>query len=198
MKYTAYIEILPLPPDVPTDTKQFIHEDTQLAYSPTTGKCYRLAFHSRNPDLKFAKWKLIKPGTLRKTYTQIWINGSMQLLHRIIGQHFMNDGKPLSDTDHVDHREHANGTHLQDILTNLRITNSRGNQANRKGGTSKFAGVYWNTQANKWQTKIQINNQVKHIGRFDSELEAAKAYIEAGEEHGFDMTIAREQYKRQK
>ena len=195
MTMQQYTETIPLPPDVPADIQQFTHEDVQLAYSPSTGKCYRLAFHPSSTDLQFAKWNLIKPGTHNGTYTQIGINGSMQRLHRIIAQHFMNDGSPLADTDYVDHRKHANGTHQQDILTNLRITNHRGNQANRKDGTSKFVGVNWHTQANKWQARIRINKQQKYLGRFDSELEAAKAYIKAGEEHGFDMTIARERFR---
>ena len=192
MTHPQCTEIPPLPSDAPTDTKHFIHDDVDLAYSPSTGKCYRLAFHSSNPDLKYAKWNLIKPGTLIRTYTQIWINGSTQKLHRIIAQHFMNDGKPLTDTDSIDHDKHANGTHAQDILTNLRITNSRGNGANRKVGTSEFAGVYWDIQRSKWRAQIRINKRLKYIGSFHSELEAAKAYIQTGEAQGYDMAIARE------
>ena len=186
MTIQQYTETIPLPPDVPLDIKHFTHEEVQLAYSPSTGKCYRL--------LK-TKWKLIKPGTQKGTYTIVRINGSMQQLHRVIAQHFMNGSKPLSSTDHVDHRQHADGTHVQDILTNLRITSNRGNQANQKGGSSKFAGVCWDTRTKKWRTQIKINKQRKYLGRFHSEIEATKAYIEAGEEHGFDMTIAHERFR---
>ena len=177
------IETIPLPSDVPDDVRRFTHEDVQLAYSPTTGKCYRLLT---------TKWKLITPGTLKKTYTVISINDSTQQLHRIIAQHFLNDGKPLSDTDHIDHRKHANGTHQQDALLNLRITSNRGNHANRKRGSSRFAGVSWSTEKNKWCARIRINNQDKFIGLFHSELEAAKVYIQTGEAQGYDMTVARQ------
>ena len=190
-----YIETIPLPSDAPTDVQQFTHEEVQLAYSASTGKCYRLAFHPSNPDLKYAQWNLIKPGTHKGVYAVIRINNSTQLLHRVIAQHFLNDGRPLNSTEYVDHRKHANGTHQQDRMDNLRITNVRGNQANQKGGTSKLAGVYWNTQQNKWHAQIIINKQKKHIGLFHSELEAARAYIETGEEHGFDMAIARERFR---
>lgn len=186
MTMQQYIETIPLPPDVPTDTEQFIHDDVQLAYSPSTGKCYRLLT---------TKWKLIKPGTDKGTYTRIGINGSNHQLHRIVAQHFMNEGKPLARSDFVDHEKHANGTHYQDRMDNLRITSNRGNQANQKNASSsKFVGVSWNTQDSKWRADIQINNQQKHLGRFDSELEAARAYIQTGEEHGFDMTIAHERF----
>ena len=195
MPMQQYTETIPLPSDVPADIKQFIHEDVQLAYSPTTGKCYRLGFNSQNPDLKFAKWRLIKPGTLDSTYTVIRISGSNHTLHRVIGQHFLNNGRPLTDTNYIDHREHANGTHQQDMLDNLRITSNRGNHGNRKDGTSKFSGVSWHTRTKKWRTQIVINKQPKDIGLFHSEIEAAKAYIQTGEKHGFDMTIARERFR---
>lgn len=195
MTIQQYTETVPLPSDAPTDLHHFTHEEVQLAYSASTGKCYRLAFNSQNLDLKFAKWKLIKPGTLRKTYTQIWINGSMQLLHRVIAQYFLNGSKPLSSTEQVDHHKHANGTHQQDILTNLRITNSRGNHGNRKRGSSRFAGVYWNIRDSKWRARIRINNQQKYLGTFQTELEAAKVYIQTGEAQGYDMTVARHRFQ---
>ena len=186
MRCKTHIETIPLPSDAPADLQQFTHEDVQLAYSASTGKCYRLLS---------TKWKLIKPGTLKGTYTRIQINGFKQQLHRIVAQHFMNDGKPLTNTEYVDHRKHANGTHIQDAFENLRITSIRGNGANQKGGSSKFAGVYWHTQDNKWRTQIVVNKRKKHIGYFQSELEAARAYIEAGEAQGYDMTVARERFR---
>ena len=186
MTIQQYIETIPLPSDAPTDLHRLIHEDVDLAYSPSTGKCYRLLS---------TKWKLIKPGTKDGTYTQIDINGSMQILHRIIAQHFLNDGRPLNSTEYVDHRKHANGTHYQDRMDNLRITNVRGNQANQKGGSSKFAGVSWFARDSKWRAQIIVNNQQKHIGLFQTESEAARAYIEAGEAQGYDMTVARERFQ---
>lgn len=175
--------IPPLP--APSDIQHFTHEGVQLAYSPTTGKCYRM-FSS--------KWKLIKPGTSSRTYTVIKINGFSHLLHRIIAQHFLNDGKPLTSDVHIDHRLHANGSHEQDALSNLRITDKRGNMANLKHGSSKFAGASWQSQCNKWRVNIRINKQIKYIGLFKTEHEAAKAYIQTGEKHGYDMTIARERF----
>ena len=195
MTIQQYTETIPLPSNAPADTKRFTHEDVDLAYSPTTGKCYRLAFAPRSTDLKFTKWNLIKPGTYKGTYTTIKISGYTQKLHRIVAQHFLNNGKPLNSTDCIDHRKHANGTHQQDVLTNLRITSNRGNLANQKGGSSKFAGVSWFARDSKWRAQILINNKAKHIGNFQTESEAARAYIEAGEAQGYDMTVARERFR---
>lgn len=186
--------VLPLPSDAPTDCERFAHEDVQLAYSPTTGKCFRYALHPSNPSPEYAKWNLIQPGTSQGTYTVIKIKGSMHQLHRIVAQHFLNGGKPLSGSDHIDHVLHADGSHGQDVLNNLRITDHRGNGANRRDGSSKFTGVTWYSASNKWCSQIRINKQLKYLGLFKSEYEAALAYIHAGENQGYDMAIARERY----
>lgn len=42
--------------------------------------------------------------------------------------------------------------------------------------TSKYHGVYWESQSKKWKSGITIDKKKKHIGYFSSEHEAAKAY----------------------
>ena len=37
---------------------------------------------------------------------------------------------------------------------------------------SKFVGVSWNKQIKKWQVKIRIDGNIKHMGYFDDELSA--------------------------
>lgn len=49
--------------------------------------------------------------------------------------------------------------------------------------TSKYKGVYFNKPSNKWQAQIPINGKQKHIGYFNTELEAHKAYIQAEEQN---------------
>ena len=43
---------------------------------------------------------------------------------------------------------------------------------------SKFVGVSWNKQIKKWQVKIRIDGNIKHMGYFDDEKEAACKYDE--------------------
>ena len=45
--------------------------------------------------------------------------------------------------------------------------------------TNKYKGVYWNKNANKWQSQIKINGKQKHLGSFTSEEEAHEAYQKA-------------------
>jgi len=46
----------------------------------------------------------------------------------------------------------------------------------RKGTSSKFRGVSWNKEKMKWDTYISIKNKTHHLGKFRSEVSAAKAY----------------------
>jgi len=48
-----------------------------------------------------------------------------------------------------------------------------------KEGASKYQGVHFNKQANKWQANISIAWKSRHIGYYDSEEEAAVDYARA-------------------
>lgn len=76
----------------------------------------------------------------------------------------------------VDHKNH-NG--LDNQRSNLRTANTQQNQFNQrsaKGSTSRFRGVSWTTDRGKWHAQIRHNNQLHHLGRFDIEEDAARAY----------------------
>jgi hypothetical protein len=180
--------------DVPTDTILFTHDKVQLAYSPTTGKCYRYAHASHNPAHQFAKWRLIKAGTGKSIYTIVTINGANRLLHRIVAQHFLNNGNPLADIDTIDHRKHASGTHAQDALDNLRIVTHREQQQNLRFTSSRFSGVCWDKKIGKWHTQISLNGSRLSLGYFKDELEAAKVYIETCITHNLPHRVALEKF----
>jgi hypothetical protein len=46
----------------------------------------------------------------------------------------------------------------------------------RHGVTSRFKGVSWHKKAGKWRAVIALNRKHKHLGHFDNELDAARAY----------------------
>ncbi|MGB7582952.1 MAG: AP2 domain-containing protein [Sedimentisphaerales bacterium] len=93
-------------------------------------------------------------------------------LHREI----MNPPKGLV----VDHR---NGDGLDNRRANLRLATHSQNMINRpktkSKTTSKFVGVNFDKSRNKWAAKIHYENKKIWLGRFDSEIDAAKAYDEA-------------------
>jgi hypothetical protein len=119
-----------------------------------------------------------KPRTI---YAQHTINGKfcngvrgkathIRMHHAIIGY-------PPSgfEVDHIDH----NG--LNNQRANLRFVTQRQNHQNisLKKKTSKYAGVWWDDDANRWKSSIKIMGKHKRLGRFFSEEAAHQAYLSA-------------------
>lgn len=77
--------------------------------------------------------------------------------------------------------DHANGDTLDERKSNLRTCDRSKNQANWQAiwGVSKFKGVSYRKSSNKWRAYICPHNRTIHIGHFDSEIEAARAYDQA-------------------
>lgn len=90
-------------------------------------------------------------------------------MHRLI----MDVTDPKIEIDHI------NGDGLNNQRYNLRICTRSQNQRNKRkqnNTTSKYEGVHWHKQHNKWIAKIRINGQRKHLGCFLCEIDAACYY----------------------
>lgn len=77
--------------------------------------------------------------------------------------------------------DHINNNPLDNRKNNLRVVTVAQNNMNKKSSknsTSKYIGVYWNTN-NKWKASINQNNKYKFLGLFDNEIDAARARDEA-------------------
>lgn len=75
--------------------------------------------------------------------------------------------------------DHVNGITGDNRIVNLRdVTHQQNmfNQAPRKGGTSKYKGVYWHKANRKWRAVSQYLGKKVHIGMFNCETAAAMAY----------------------
>ena len=94
-------------------------------------------------------------------------------VHQLIAESFLNHtpcGHKLV-VDHIDNDKANNN------LSNLQVISHRENSSKDiKNCSSKYTGVYWNKKDNKWKVSIRINGRKKHLGMFNDELEAHKAY----------------------
>ena len=74
--------------------------------------------------------------------------------------------------------DHENGNGFDNRRSNLRPSSRQQNNSNRRPnrrpGASKFKGVH--RDRNKWRAQIILRRKKIYLGRFNSELEAAKAY----------------------
>lgn len=77
--------------------------------------------------------------------------------------------------------DHINGNGLDNRRCNLRF--ATGSQQSRNlhigRGRSLFKGVCWANRQRKWAASISFNGSNKHIGYFEKEEDAARAYDEA-------------------
>lgn len=94
-------------------------------------------------------------------------------MHRQIMERAL--GRPLRAEETVDH---INRNKLDNRRTNLRIASKQQNCFNQRPrlGTSKFKGVYWSNQKQRWVASINPSGKRVHCGSSESEIEAAYLY----------------------
>jgi hypothetical protein len=96
------------------------------------------------------------------------MGGASVLMHREIMSPL-----PVEKVDHKD------GDGLNNQRDNLRICNhlqNTHNQAPKRGGSSQYKGVSWTKQRGKWQAEICVDGKRMYLGKFDNEIDAARAY----------------------
>lgn len=83
--------------------------------------------------------------------------------------------------------DHIDGNSLNNRRSNLRVCTVSQNHQNQRfrGGLSRYKGVCFLKKINKWRANIGFDGRRMHIGCFDNEVDAAKAYDrKAGELFG--------------
>ena len=128
-------------------------------------------------SLKLNKEKILKPGIDSHGYLRVdlFYKGKRKTIkvHQLVAMAFLNhtpDGTTKIVTDHIDNNP------LNNRLENLQLISQRENLSKDKNGTSKYTGVSWDKERNKWRSEIRINGKIKYLGRFNSEEEASEYY----------------------
>ena len=104
--------------------------------------------------------KLCKDKVAKITYT-----------HKTVARHYIPNPDNKKCVDHINRDKQNNN------IRNLRwVTCSENNINSAIRGKSKYRGVGFHKQKNKWRTVITIDGKSKHIGYYETEIEAAKAY----------------------
>jgi len=105
-------------------------------------------------------------------YNDIQIDGCRMKAHHIVWALHHGD-YPANFIDHI------NGDKTDNRIENLRLATAHDNAANKasaKGATSAYLGVSFKTASKAWVAQISKLGKKIHLGLFDNELDAARAY----------------------
>jgi hypothetical protein len=116
---------------------------------------------------------------MREGYIKVMVEGRFFYAHRIIWE--MLKGK-IPDGLQINHKNHDRADNR---IENLElVTRSENTRAQRKRvrSSSPYKHVVFDRASGKWKVEIWYKGKTRHVGRFESELDAAKAarkfYIE--------------------
>jgi hypothetical protein len=122
-------------------------------------------FFKINQGIKGTIYVIYDPD-VKDFYAKYYDGKKAQYLHR-----FLMDFPDGFMIDHVNHNT------LDNRYCNLRLADYYLNNGNRDQETSsKYPGVYWDKPTKKWRAQIQIDGKRYHLGLFEVEEDAHKAY----------------------
>ena len=110
-------------------------------------------------------------------------------IHRLVAQEFIDNPDNKQFVDHINHNKTDN------TIFNLRWVSKSENSMNRNkipNKSSKYKGVCFSKERDKWRARIMLSGRRKHLGYFANEKEAAFAYNEAAIEKFGEYALVNE------
>jgi hypothetical protein len=112
-------------------------------------------------------------GALSTKYMRVRLFNKSYMLHRLIWV-MLKGAIPYGKLI-----DHINGDTLDNRIENLRLASLSENRVNstKSKGQGRFKGVYWFSKSGRWISSIRQDGKTQHIGYFDTEIEAAEAFV---------------------
>lgn len=133
---------------------------TAMEYAEGAGHSWYVQSDPRTRGIAYAV--CVRPGSRNRVLN----------LHRLV----------LGITDPKVWINFRNGNRFDCRKSNLVISDPQNTAAGARKQpfrSSKYKGVSWNKEHQKWTAQVRVNYVLKHLGRFKSERRAAKVYDEA-------------------
>ena len=139
-----------------------------IQYDPKTGQFNWLEkVSARSPEAGESAGVKLKSG-----YWRISFRGEKYYLHRLAWMLYYNQIPP----ENIDH---INGNKSDNRIANLRSVTQSVNMQNTKKARGKHALMGVSESRNRFRAEIRVNGEKKHLGVFDSAIDAHEAYMKA-------------------
>jgi hypothetical protein len=143
-----------------------------LRYEPCTGKLFWTVRYCTRVRAGEAAGHQTKRG-----YIKIGYKAKVYPAHRLAWYLYTGQEPPSNlDIDHIDRNP------LNNKIENLRLVTRAQNRCNsgaRINASSKFKGIYWQTDRKAWRAQITKNGKVTNLGSFKDPYDAHLAYCAA-------------------
>lgn len=138
---------------------------------------YKVSNLGNVKSLRFNKEKLLKYHYCKDGYIQFRLTKNNKIIsylaHRLVIKHFLYDS--IKEVNHIDFDKTNNNIINLEYL-NRRENTTHYNNSRKLKTSSKYVGVSYSKERNKWIAKIKINNKTKYLGGFYNEIDAYNCY----------------------
>ena len=127
--------------------------------------------------------RILKPDISKNGYFAVRLckdgKTKHKVIHRIVGEVFITNYNNKQCIDHI------NNNKLDNNVSNLRWVTQQENLMNMKlnsNNTSKYKGVCYSKQLNKWKAYIHFNRKIINLGYFNSIEDAINVRVKKSKE----------------